>query len=169
MKIEDKIILARDLCYRLPYGVYVEDTRCGIRGSLHDLFIYPKYKGNDIDDYIACTGFYHDCYYDDITLFKPYLFPMSSMTKEQKEKFIEISGCETQLNEHYGFNSCGNYVVTIGDYEYDYDEDINIDYFYPNFETFDWLNKNHFDYRGLIEKGLAIDATNKNIYNDSTN
>ena len=29
---------------------------------------------------------------------------------------------------------------------------------------FDWLNKNHFDYRGLIEKGLAIDATNLNIY-----
>lgn len=28
----------------------------------------------------------------------------------------------------------------------------------------DWLNKNHFDYRGLIEKGLAIDATGKNIY-----
>lgn len=28
----------------------------------------------------------------------------------------------------------------------------------------DWLNKNHFDYRGLIEKGLAIDATDKNIY-----
>ena len=29
---------------------------------------------------------------------------------------------------------------------------------------FDWLNKNNFDYRGLIEKGLAIDATNLNIY-----
>ena len=28
----------------------------------------------------------------------------------------------------------------------------------------EWLNKNHFDYRGLIEKGLAIDATNLNIY-----
>ena len=28
----------------------------------------------------------------------------------------------------------------------------------------DWLNKNHFDYRGLIEKGLAIDATNLDIY-----
>lgn len=28
----------------------------------------------------------------------------------------------------------------------------------------DWLNKNHFDYRGLIEKGLAIDATNLNVY-----
>lgn len=29
---------------------------------------------------------------------------------------------------------------------------------------YDWLNKNHFDYRGLIEKGLAIDATGLNIY-----
>lgn len=28
----------------------------------------------------------------------------------------------------------------------------------------DWYNKNHFDYRGLIEKGLAIDATGLNIY-----
>lgn len=35
---------------------------------------------------------------------------------------------------------------------------------YSAIESIDWLNKNHFDYRGLIEKGLAIDATNKNIY-----
>ena len=35
---------------------------------------------------------------------------------------------------------------------------------YPNSDAIDWLNKNHFDYRGLIEKGLAIDATGKNIY-----
>jgi hypothetical protein len=32
------------------------------------------------------------------------------------------------------------------------------------YKTFDWLNKNHFDYRGLIPMGLAIDATNLNIY-----
>ena len=31
-------------------------------------------------------------------------------------------------------------------------------------ESLDWLNRNHFDYRGLIDRGLAIDATNKNIY-----
>lgn len=31
-------------------------------------------------------------------------------------------------------------------------------------EAFDWLNKNHFDYRRLIEKGLALDATNLRIY-----
>lgn len=33
-----------------------------------------------------------------------------------------------------------------------------------HYEVYDWLNRNHFDYRGLIEKGLAIDATNLNIY-----
>ena len=36
--------------------------------------------------------------------------------------------------------------------------------YYWTEETFDWLNANHFDYRGLIEKGLAIDCTNLNIY-----
>lgn len=35
---------------------------------------------------------------------------------------------------------------------------------FPTLASYDWLNKNHFDYRGLIDKGLAIDATNKNIY-----
>ena len=29
----------------------------------------------------------------------------------------------------------------------------------PNYEMVDWCNKNHFDYRGLIEKGLAIEVT----------
>lgn len=35
---------------------------------------------------------------------------------------------------------------------------------YSAIESIDWLNKNHFDYRGLIEKDLAIDATNLNVY-----
>ena len=29
-------------------------------------------------------------------------------------------------------------------------------------EAFDWLNAHHFDYRGLIEKGLAIEVTEEN-------
>ena len=34
-----------------------------------------------------------------------------------------------------------------------------------NFEILeDFFHKNHFDYRGLIKKGLAIDATRLNIY-----
>ena len=36
--------------------------------------------------------------------------------------------------------------------------------YHITYDTVDWLNKNHFDYRGLIEKGLAIDATGLNIY-----
>ena len=43
--------------------------------------------------------------------------------------------------------------------EWDY-----IDYYADHHEAVDWLNKNHFDYRGLIDMGLALDATNKNIY-----
>lgn len=36
--------------------------------------------------------------------------------------------------------------------------------YHITYDTVDWLNKNHFDYHNLIEKGLAIDATNLNIY-----
>lgn len=34
----------------------------------------------------------------------------------------------------------------------------------PTSKTFDWFDKNHFDYRDLIPMGLAIDATGLNIY-----
>ena len=36
--------------------------------------------------------------------------------------------------------------------------------YHITYDTVDWLNKNYFDYRGLIPMGLAIDATNLNIY-----
>ena len=90
MTIEDKLLLVQDLCARLPYGVKVEDTRCGVTGRLRDMMVIPLYKGDDAYDYLATTNFYHDCYYDNIDLFKPYLFPMSSMTEEQKNQLKEI-------------------------------------------------------------------------------
>ena len=65
---------------------------------------------------------------------KPYLFPMSSMTDYQKSDYQFIT--ERWMN--------------------DPSHSIN--------DSIDWLNKNHFDYRGLIEKGLVIDATGLNIY-----
>lgn len=67
---------------------------------------------------------------------KPYLFPLSSMNEEQKENY----------NNFFIHSLRG--LLTPQD----------------SIELFDWLNKNHFDYRGLIEKGLAIDCTNLNIY-----
>ena len=138
MTTEDKLLLVQDLCARLPYGVKVEDTRCGVIGRLRDMTVIPLYKGDDAYDYLATTNFYHDCYYDNIDLFKPYLFPMSSMTDKQKKEF-ELS---FDLN-----------------YASAYFQELQI-----AFNMIKWLNKNHFDYNGLIKKGLAIDATGKNIY-----
>ena len=66
---------------------------------------------------------------------KLYLLPMSSMTEEQKKTEWK----ETMFIEMNG-------ILT------------------PSWKTIDWLNAHHFDYRGLIEKGLAIDCTNLNIY-----
>ena len=65
---------------------------------------------------------------------KPYLFPLSSMTEVQKNDYQYIT-------VRWMYDS--SYSIT---------------------DSIDWLNKNHFDYRGLIEKGLAIDATGLNIY-----
>ena len=82
---------------------------------------------------------------------KPYLFPTSSLTKEQ-ESYIHF-------NTKFRTDMFGDLAVKI-------DEDDN--YFYTDIFDYtsliDWLNKNHFDYRGLIPMGLALDATGLNIY-----
>jgi hypothetical protein len=76
---------------------------------------------------------------------KPYLFPLSSMTEKQKKE--------------YNF---WKHEVPVCHYEYgDVVEEVEL---LDSPESFEYLIENHFDYRGLIEKGLAIDATNKNIY-----
>ena len=133
MTQEDKELLLKDLCARLPYGVVVKD-----RNGVHILTL-----GN--------TEF--------IDLFNgkcniaPYLFPMSPMTHEQKKELIAYAGYERR-EEDVGYHSETYYYDLVGH------ENI----LYPNSDAIDWLNKNHFDYRGLIEKGLAIDATGMNIY-----
>lgn len=69
---------------------------------------------------------------------KPYLLPLSSMNEEQQKEYNTFSlGPDWVSNPYYNV---------------------------PAFEVLDWLNAYHFDYRGLINKGLAIDATNLNIY-----
>ena len=71
----------------------------------------------------------------DIGDIKPYLFPMSSMTEEQSKVYHEL------INGMFGTSALINFEVLT-----------------------DFFNANHLDYRGLIKKGLAIDATNLNIY-----
>lgn len=132
MTREQKDLLLRDLCARLPYGVKV---KLGDNPNIFDL----EYR-------IKFAVMYGD--YDkledilDITNIKPYLFPLSSMTEEQNEKALSL------------LKNCDYYIID------------GIIKWLDNcpIEFFDWCNKHHFDYRGLIPMGLANDATGLNIY-----
>lgn len=125
MITEDKDLLLKDLCVRLPYGVKMNH----IANDEHS----PSILIGIVKDMITlegCGGYEST----DVEDFKPYLFPMSSMTEEQKRDYQYIT-------ERWMYDA----KYSIGD-------------------SIDWLNANYFDYRGLIEKGLAIDATGLKIY-----
>ena len=94
MEVKDKALLIKDLSGRLPYGVWVEHIRTGMRGHLHDLKVYPLYDKTDdhIYDYICSTDFLGDGDYFDIEAFKPLLFPLSSMNGEQRKEYHELIG-----------------------------------------------------------------------------
>ena len=140
MTQEDKELLLRDLCGRLPYVVKIYDTKnsvnipymnlCHINGIVNEVFI---------SSIMLCRA----APIEDI---KPYLFPLSSMTKKQKEEY------EDALVYH-------NYVAGGWTIAKTFNDEYIIPYWFVDF-----CNKNHFDYRGLIGKGLAIDATGLNIY-----
>ena len=133
MTQEDKLLLIKDLSARLPYAVTVEHTS-GLRSTLHDLTTLHLYNGDDIEDIDCGIHFFGDDDWFNVEYFKPYLFPLSSMTEEQYENFL-LTDSKITLN--------GVICSTKG---------------------FEFLNKHHFDYRGLIEKGLANDPTGLNIY-----
>ena len=134
MTQEEKDLLLKDLCARLPYGVKVESV-----------FINPdtkEHKSCGIEVFNATSLL---MIRDGLGEFKPYLFPLSSMNEEQKRE--------------YNF---WKHEVPVCHYEYgDVVEEIEL---YDSPESFEYLIENHFDYRGLIPMGLAEDATNKNIY-----
>ena len=126
MRQEDKELLLKDLCARLPYGVKINT----IQGDFTLLGLTNERAFTTCEVEGCHNDFPIDC-------IKPYLFPISSMTEEQK-MFLK------QQNWCIAISTSGTVETTI--------------------EGFDWLNKNHLDYRCLIEKGLAIDATGLNIY-----
>ena len=132
--------LLKDICARLPYGIIGQceidasyDTSFETKPQTHKfnavvyglleeglLLVTPLIEDQDVQEFAneeVSDGV-------DILDFKPYLFPLSNMTEEQKKECLKITFIEAT----------------------------------------DWLNANHLDYRGLIEKGLAIDATGLNIY-----
>ena len=148
MTQEDKELLFKDLCARLPYGVIVVTPKgrgyvCNI-----NLTIFDYELGVNINPIIRDPFSINDV--------KPYLFPLSSMTKEQEKEIQQIIGNPDYaciIRKTDGLELWLNFIDT--------DPTIWLD---AIFEVQDYLNKNHFDYRGLIDKGLAIDATGLNIY-----
>ena len=126
---EEKNLLLKDLCTRLPYGVRYRHFTWN--DEYGETYIAAQIYSINTDGYVKNCHDDETVYIDNV---RPYLFPLSSMTEEQKKEYQYIT--ERWMNDP---------AYSIGD-------------------STDRLNKNHFDYRGLIEKGLAIDATGLNIY-----
>jgi len=123
MTEQDKQLLLKDLCARLPYGVKIN--------------IYDDYLGTTKDEEL--NVFHLDSTYSiEYRKLRPYLRPMSSMTKEEKKKMQALYHENTQ-----------NVFK---------DPDEIRAYRFYDISVVDWLNEHHFDYRNLIEKGLAIVA-----------
>lgn len=156
MTQEEKMLLIKDLSARLPYAVTVEHTS-GFRGTLHDIAVLHMYDENDnVYDAICYTDFFGDGDGIYIEYFKPYLFPLSSMTEEMME----------ELNANGFFKYC-DIIANVSHLKSDSGISEEI-YTYIDIESISFLieyfHSHHIDYRGLIEKGLAIDATGLNIY-----
>ena len=145
MTQEDNELLLKDLCARLPYGI-----KALYYGSEEERETWDEIESITFDGYVDIGQ-----YSLPIERIKPYLFPLSSMTEEEFAKLKEYGRLEHDQLDLVSFQN-GAYKM--------------LD-FYLNgvpsgavIRIFNWLNKNHFDYRGLIERGLAIDATGLNIY-----
>lgn len=131
---EDKNLLIKDLSARVPHGIKIKvNDKIEILQGINSLDNVAEYYS-----FLSC----------DIEEVKPYLFPMSSMTKEQKKYISDRWG----INEDFNFEINPDWreclVLTLGDM----------------LGFVNWLIENHFDVNDLIPMGLAIDATNLNIY-----
>lgn len=144
MTQKDKELLLKDLCARLNTNLVcsiyrTDDYGVGYRDEILSGYCkgdiwYEFYFGDDCGIGI-----------DDVSKIKPYLFPLSSMTEEQKREYYFLK-----------------HEVPVCHYEYgDVVEEFEL---YDSPESFEYLIENHFDYRGLIPKGIALDATGLNIY-----
>ena len=139
MEQKDKDLLLKDLCARLPYGV-----KCDVGDNKPYTLSRMEIDDNNghLLDFIEMkNGFIMEVYLSEV---KPYLFPLSSMTKEQI-KYIRDRFCYEWEGEPY---ELWKHQIDIEDAE----------------ELIDWFIENHIDYRGLIPMGLANDATGLNIY-----
>ena len=141
MTHEQKDLLLKDLCARLPYGVkcQFEDTI-----EINKEIWFCEDEGWQVDGEKTST-----C----IHAVKPYLFPLSSMTKEQYEEWCDLEA--NPLDEILTRNANGEKMSTL---------EHHLLIAKSLTDAVNYCYKKHFDIYGLIPMGLAIDATSKNIY-----
>ena len=130
-----KQLLLKDLCARLPYLPIVEISIYRDSNRKGDIELDPHVTENIwelIDKYHAI----------------PYLRPMSSMTEEEEYEYHQIR--KRNSDKSLSLMDCSDHLEQL---------------LFPiiiGTESIDWLNRHHFDYRGLIEKGLAVAVTKEN-------
>lgn len=130
---KDKDLLIKDLCTRLQHGVKIS-----VNNKIESL------QGINVLDNVVEYGSFLS---SDIEEVKPYLFPISSMTKVQEDEWYElfIDPLSKRIDRHTR------------------QEDLQLQADAQAFGI-EYLLKNHFDIYGLIPMGLAIDASGLNIY-----
>lgn len=141
---EDKNLLLRDLCGRTPYGViirvHIEGDNCCKGGDYNAVLDCVHVWGSvefDYDDLLERSRWGSDS----IENVKPYLRKLNSMTEEEKEKYREVkSRILIKKGSNFVVRSTAMPLYT------------------------EFLNAHHFDYHGLIEKGLALEAP-EGMYN----
>lgn len=146
MTTEEKELLLKDLSARLPYEVKCEYENTNDYSTL-------KVISKDKVTLRNNNSLWHSC---DIENVKPYLFPFSSMTENQKKEFNNLTTSIKLDSSEIGSAIDYNMDIDINEYSYVSLEDM--------ITCIDWLNAHHFDFRRLLEKELAIDATGLNIY-----
>ena len=139
MTQENKELLLRDLCARLPYGVKVQ--------YMNNIFVidyvssYEEVKLDTSDNWTV-----------GVSEVKPYLFPLSSLTEEQRNNISKLLIDTQHEFSPYGelnMKGCDNlFICSVK----------------QSNALINYCLTNHLDINGLIEEGLAIDATGLNIY-----
>lgn len=131
---EERDLLIKEVCARLPYGV-----KCKFEDKVYDILGFAHGR------VMLCLPFMSNTITTPIENIELYLLPLSSMNEEQKREY----------------NKWKHYVPT---YHYEYGDIVEEVELFDSVESFEYLIENHFDYRGIIGKGNVKDATNLNIY-----
>ena len=133
MTQEEKQLLLKDLCARLPYGFKYQVQ-------------YGDTSVRDVEKFILDDEY---SLFDAWTVheIKPYLRPMSSMTDEERENYRKAFDKD--------FAILGDSIDSLIAYKYSDGMTVRDK---PLFNEIDWLNENMFDFRGLIPMGLALEA-----------